>query len=156
MAHCFVKYCGSCSHYFFCFYWAPSTPFLWARWFGCWTMFFVSTGCSLGTVNCNIPFIFYLILFLALLMLFLSSIYREVLLLSGRTCQNLNHNCAKVMTSHWSNFENMQDNIENEGWNKHHFFPHACSRLLCVLACMDLCIFFGNWLISYELKFPIS
>ena len=28
----------------FCFYWAPSIPFLWARWFGCWTMFFVYIG----------------------------------------------------------------------------------------------------------------
>ena len=91
-------------------------------------------------------------------MLFWSSIYREVLLLSGRTCQNLNHNCAKVMTSHWSNFENMQDNIENEGWNKRQLFPHACSRLLCVLACMDLCIFLVIvwYLMSLSFKFHKS
>ena len=41
------------------------------------------------------PLFFYLILFLALFLLFLSSIYKAVLLLSGKTCQISNHNGAK-------------------------------------------------------------
>ena len=67
MAQCFVKYCGLCSHYFFlfllgsqylvslgpmvwllnhvlCFYWAPRTPFLRARWFGCSACFLFLLG----------------------------------------------------------------------------------------------------------------
>ena len=30
--------------FFFCSYWAPSTPFLWDQWLGCWIKFFVSIG----------------------------------------------------------------------------------------------------------------
>ena len=63
------------------------------------------TWCSLGTVFCNIPFNFYLILIMALFLLFLSYINREVLLLNGKTCQHSNHNCATARVSHWSNFE---------------------------------------------------
>ena len=44
----------------------------------------IGTGCSLETDNCNIPFIFYQIIFLALFLLFLSSIHRAVFLLSGK------------------------------------------------------------------------
>ena len=59
-----------------------------------------NTGCSLGTDICNVPFNFYLILILASFLLFLSSIYREVLLLSGKTCNKFNHNCAKARAFH--------------------------------------------------------
>ena len=61
-------------------------PGLWnPPWFECfWSC---ATGCSLRTDICNIPFIFYIIHFLALFLWFLSSIYRAVLLLSGKTCQ---------------------------------------------------------------------
>ena len=68
----------------------------WGRSFIDWT----TTGCSLGTLFCNIPFNFYLILILVSLLLFLSSIYGEVLLLSGKTCNKLNHNCAKARAFH--------------------------------------------------------
>ena len=81
----------------------------------------VATGCSLGTVNCNVPFIFIESFFLALFLLFLSSIYRKVLLLSGKTCQNSNHNCAKVRASYRSNSKNIQDTTENEWLNKCQF-----------------------------------
>ena len=56
------------------------------------------TGYSLGTDICNVPFNFYLILILASFLLSLSSIYREGLLLSGKTCIKLNHNCANART----------------------------------------------------------
>ena len=59
-----------------------------------------NTGCSSETDNCIIPFIFYLILFLALFLLFLSFIYGAVFLLSGKSCPNSNHNGAKVRASH--------------------------------------------------------
>ena len=55
---------------------------------------------KLGTDICNVPFNFYLIYILASFLLFLSSIYREVLLLSGKTCIKLNHNCAKASAFH--------------------------------------------------------
>ena len=54
------------------------------------------TGCSLGTVYCNLPFDSYLILILALFLLFLSSMHREVFLLSGKTCQYSNHIVQKL------------------------------------------------------------
>ena len=60
----------------------------------------ITTGCSLGTVNCNVPFNFYLFLILVSFLLFLLSIYREVLLLSGKTCDKFNHNCAKARAFH--------------------------------------------------------
>ena len=60
----------------------------------------MTTGCSLGTDICNVPFNIYLILILASFLLFLSSMYRVVLLLSGKTCIKLNHNCAKARAFH--------------------------------------------------------
>ena len=51
---------------------------------------------------------------LTLFLLFLSSIYREVLLISGKTCQNSNHNCEIVMTSHQTKYRNGGKHIENQ------------------------------------------
>ena len=58
------------------------------------------TGCSLGTDICNVTFNFYLILILTSFLLFLTSIYREVLLLSGKRCNKLNQNFAKARAFH--------------------------------------------------------
>ena len=64
------------------------------------SFYYIDTGCSLGTVNCNVPFNFHIIIILASFLFFLSSLYREVLLLSRKTCNKLNHNCAKARAFH--------------------------------------------------------
>ena len=61
-------------------------------------------------------------------MLFLLSIYREVLLLSGKTCQNSNQNCAKARASHWSNFENLQNTLKMKGWTNVGFVLQISSQ----------------------------